>query len=149
VALEPGTGDLNRHKVIDTATELHFSDGIPGFPGLTKFALTDIDEDVEDPAFQLLQSLEDPEIALVAAHPWLFVPEYAPELAEIDQIELGTQKPEDAVVFCPVTIGDDEGQVYINLLGPFVVNLTSNKGRQIVPADSDWPVRTPVTVEYA
>jgi flagellar assembly factor FliW len=49
-------------------------------------------------------------------------------------------------VFCPVTLTGDPDVVYLNLLGPFVVHRESLEGRQVVLADSEWPVRAPITL---
>lgn len=128
------------------ANALHFPDGIPGFPGLTRFALVEI---VEDGAFQMLQSLEDEEVAMVVCVPWLFFPDYSPELSEEDQDALGLERPEDAIVFCPVTLEPEAGSVHLNLLGPFVVHRQTLVGRQVVLADSDYPVRATVELGAA
>jgi flagellar assembly factor FliW len=120
---------------------LRFRDGLPGFPGYERFALTEL---AEDGAFQLLQSVDDPDVSMVVTVPWLFFPEYAPELGEADQSDLGIERPEDATVFCPVTLDAEEETVYVNLLGPFIVNVRSRRGRQVVLADPDLPVRAAV-----
>jgi flagellar assembly factor FliW len=118
-----------------------FADGIPGFPGCHRFALVDL---AEDSAFQLLQSLDDPAVSMVVSVPWLFFPEYAPEIDDTDQRDLEIESPEDAAVFCPVTLDAEEETVYVNLLGPFIVNVRSRRGRQVVLADPDLPVRAAV-----
>jgi flagellar assembly factor FliW len=118
-----------------------FPDGIPGFPGCHRFALVDL---AEDSAFQLLQSLDDPGVSMVVSVPWLFFPQYAPELDESDQRDLDIRQPEDAAVFCPVTLDAEEETVYVNLLGPFIVNVRNRTGRQVVLSDPDLPVRAPV-----
>lgn len=120
---------------------LLFRDGIPGFPDHHRFAIVEI---VPDGAFELLQSLDDPDMAMVVCVPWLFFPDYAPELSDSDQRELGINTPEDAVVFCPVTLDPDEGVAYVNLLGPFIVNASTSQGRQVVLADGSQPTRAPV-----
>ncbi|HEX7098627.1 MAG TPA: flagellar assembly protein FliW [Acidimicrobiia bacterium] len=125
---------------------LHFPDGIPGFPHLTEFTLVEV---VEDGAFQLLQSLEDEDVAMVVCVPWLFFPDYAPEISEEDQEALGLERPEDAIVFCPVTLEPESRAVHLNLLGPFVVHRESLVGRQVVLADSDYPVRATVDLGAA
>ena len=117
---------------------LEFEDGIPGFPEARRFQLVEL---VEEGAFQLLQSVEDPGLALVVAVPWLFFPDYAPELSEVDQSGLEIESESDAVVFCAVTLDSDNKTAYMNLLGPFVVNVRSRKGRQIVLTDQDYPLR--------
>lgn len=123
--------------------EILFEEGIPGFAGLRRFALVSL---AEDSAFSLLQSLEDADVAMVVAVPWLFFPDYAPELAEADRESLDLRRPEDAVIFCPVTLDRERNTVYLNLLGPFVVNAATRRGRQVVLADSGYPVRAPVNL---
>lgn len=120
---------------------LVFPDGIPGFPGLTRFALVEL---VEEGAFQLLQSVEDENVAMVVCVPWIFFPDYAPVLSDDDQDELGLERPEDAVVFCPVTLEPESNVVHLNLMGPFVVHRDTHRGRQVVLADSEYPVRATV-----
>ena len=121
----------------ETEVALRFRDGIPGFPDHENFMLVGLSE---DSAFQQLQSLDDPSMSLIVCVPWLFFPEYAPELTEIEQEELGIETLDEAVVFCSVTIEDEE--IYVNLLGPFVVNSRTREGRQLVLAGSEYPVRS-------
>ena len=123
---------------------LRFEDGIPGFPSLRQFALMDVEPGA---AFQFLQSLEDPEVSMVVTVPWLFFPDYAPELSDAERTELQLDRPEDAIIFCPVTLNSQERTIYLNLLGPFVVNSKTRSGRQLVLADSGYPVRAPVKLE--
>jgi flagellar assembly factor FliW len=120
-----------------------FEDGIPGFPDAREFRLTEL---VEDGAFQILDSLDVPDLSMVVAVPWLFFPEYAPELSDLDQAGLDLESQEDAVVFCPVTLDATVGAAYMNLLGPFVVNSRTLRGRQIVLTDASYELRTPLPV---
>ena len=122
-----------------------FGDGIPGFPEARKFLLADIGGD--DAAFQLLQSVDDPDVSLVVTHPWLFFPDYAPEIPDADSAELGLSSADNAVVFCPVTLDAASEQIFINLLGPFVVNTETNRGRQVVLAESEYQSRVPVQLD--
>lgn len=120
---------------------LYFRDGIPGFPEAREFMLVDI---VEDGAFQILQSAQDPDLSMIVCVPWLFFPDYAPEISTIDQLGLGIDSPEDAVVFVPVTIDAESESVHLNLVGPFIVNARTREGRQVVLAESDYPLRATV-----
>jgi flagellar assembly factor FliW len=125
----------------DELPVLSFPDGIPGFPDARRFVLTDL---TDDGTFQLLEAL-DTELSMVVSVPWLFFPDYEPELGPEDQTELGIAEPQDALVFCSVTADDDSDDVlYVNLLGPFVVNATTRVGRQVVLVDQDLPVRAPI-----
>lgn len=125
---------------------LVFDDGIPGFPEARHFTLREV---VEEGVFQILQCLDDPDLSLVVAVPWLFFPEYAPELSDVDQLGLGLESQEDAVVFCPVTLDGERKTAHMNLLGPFVVNVRSRRGRQIVLTDQDYPLRAALPLEAA
>lgn len=130
---------------LSDAAVLRFPDGIPGFPACRRFRLDDL---VEDSVFQILTCLEDPAVSMIVAEPWTFFPDYEPELDEAERAELDLTKPDDAVVFCPVTLGETE-TVYVNLLGPFVVNARTRIGRQVVLADGSQPVRAEVALGVA
>lgn len=120
---------------------LSFPDGIPGFPGATRWVLTDL---VDDGAFQLLQSVDEPDLSMVVGVPWLFFPDYAPDLDDDEVTSLGIEDPEDVVLFCSVTVPEDGGGPTMNLLGPFVVNRHTRVGRQVVLGLDDAQVRTPL-----
>lgn len=122
---------------------LSFDDGIPGFPECRRFVLVDV---AEDSAFQYLQCLDDADVAMVVTVPWIFFPDYAPELTDIEQEELAIASSDDAVIFCPVTLDKTSESIFVNLLGPFVVNSRTRRGRQLVLADSEYPARAPVEI---
>lgn len=123
---------------------LRFPDGIPGFGQLRRFQLLSLGEDT---VFQLLQSTDEADISMVVVVPWLFFPDYEIDLPEDDRRRLGIERPEDAVVFSPVTLAAEERKVYVNLVGPFVVNPETGEGRQVVLSDSDHPLRAPVALD--
>lgn len=122
---------------------LTFPDGIPGFPTATQWVLTDL---VEDGAFQVLESLDDPDLSMVVGVPWLFFPDYAPDLADSEVQALGIDQPEDAILFCSVTVAEDGDGPTMNLLGPFVVNRHTHVGRQVVLGIDDAQVRAPLPI---
>lgn len=129
---------------IDAAEVITFEDGIPGFPDHREFVIVNF---VQDGAFQVLQSVADQNLSMIVASPWLFFPDYEPELTSLDQDGLALHDSAEAVVFCPVTISG--GSLYMNLLGPFVVNATNRLGRQVVLVDGQYEVRTPIPVQVA
>ena len=122
---------------------LTFPDGIPGFPTATRWVLTDL---VEDGAFQVLDSLDDPDLSMVVGVPWLFFPDYAPDLADSEVRALGIEQPEDAILVCSVTVAEDGDGPTMNLLGPFVVNRHTHVGRQVVLGLDDAQVRAPLPI---
>ncbi len=125
---------------------IEFEEGIPGFPDVTRFVLVDI---VDDGAFQTFQSVDDPSVGFVVAVPWLFFPDYAPVLTDVDQQGLDIERQEDAVVFCPVTVDGAASKAYMNLMGPFVVNVRTMRGRQIVLIDQELPLRAELPLNLA
>lgn len=125
---------------LDTAV-LTFADGIPGFGGLRRFLLSDL---TDDAMFQVLTCVDDPELSLVVASPWLFFGSYAPELPESDRLSLGIDEPTDAIVFCSVVVEDD--RLSMNLKAPFVANARNRQARQVVLEDRSLALRTPLTV---
>ena len=139
----PGTGAPQ--DVVSEDQVLLFHDGIPGFPASRRFSLLSIDPDSE---FRLLQSLDEPDVAMVVTVPWGLFPDYAPELEEVDRRELGIESPDDAVVFCPVRLDAPSRRAFVNLMGPFIVNAHTRAGRQVVLA-GDHPLRAVIDLGSA
>jgi flagellar assembly factor FliW len=124
---------------VDETKILTFPEGLLGFAGPQRFALVDAGD---DGTYFWLQSLDDAQLAFLAAVPWAFFPDYEPELSNADQDELGITDPSQALVFCLLTFTDEA--VSANLLGPLVVNADTRRGRQIVLGDSDYSARVPL-----
>ncbi len=122
-----------------TPPVLHFDNGIPGFGGAHRFALTDL---TDDSVFQEMVSLDDNGLRLVVASPWLFFPDYAPDIPEIDRLWLGLERQEDAILFCAVVV--EEEQLLMNLRAPFVAHATSLAARQVVLDDTELALRAPL-----
>ena len=120
---------------------LRFEDGIPGFPAARHFALSDL---TEDGTFQLLTCVDDPELSLVVASPWLFFPDYAPDIPTGDAEGLQLEQAEDAALFCSVIADDHEDRIALNLRAPFVANARTLAARQVVLLDEDLPLRADV-----
>ncbi|MEX1162765.1 MAG: flagellar assembly protein FliW, partial [Nitriliruptor sp.] len=54
-------------------TVLRFADGIPGFGHLHRFQLVSLGD---DSIFQLLESVDEPDVSMVVVVPWLLFPDY-------------------------------------------------------------------------
>ena len=128
---------------LDYLTErmLTFDDGIPGFPEAKRWVLVDLSE---DSVFQLLRSLDVPDVEIIVCVPWLYFPDYAPVLEDQDQDGLELESVEDVVLFCAVTLDGESRTATMNLLGPFVVNSRTRRGRQVVLAESEYTTRVPI-----
>lgn len=121
-----------------------FDDGIPGFPGSVHFRLVTAGDDT---AFQVLESLDEDDVAMLVTQPWLFFPDYAPDVPESDRERLGLTVPEDATLFCAVTVEGDRREAWANLRAPFVVNVRSRRARQVV-LEQDAPLRAPLPISW-
>jgi flagellar assembly factor FliW len=140
---------LTAEPEIEAERILHFADGIPGFPRSRRFVLVHMGQSEDqgggsDSAFQLLQSLDEPDVSIIVTVPWLFFPDYDFELSELEQAELAITAVEETVVFAPVTLDAEQQRIYLNLLGPIVINSATRQGRQVVLVDTDLPVRAAV-----
>lgn len=101
---------------------------------------------VDDSAFSLLTCPDDPAVSLVVARPWDFFPEYSLELDAEQEAELALETPDDAVVFCAVSIDREARRLFVNLRAPFVVHGRSREGRQVILGD-EHPLRAAVAME--
>jgi flagellar assembly factor FliW len=141
---------LTRGDDVSVSTDLdlpvlEFADGIPGFPGATRFVLVRLDESglVLD-----LQSLDDPAARFVVVPSVAFFPDYAPEIDDVTAVRLGLGAPDtapaDALVLLMVTVGDSLAESTANLMAPIVVNTAAQTAAQVVLDDPSLPLRAPL-----
>ena len=122
---------------LDTARIFDFPDGLLGFPDAKHFLAIDVEG---DPDMYWLQCVDDGGLAFLAISPWLYFPDYEPEIDEQEQQTLDLDQPDDATVLCLLTIDREADLITANLLGPLVLNTGAKRGRQVVLADVRWPV---------
>jgi flagellar assembly factor FliW len=122
---------------LDEERVFHFPDGIPGFAGAQSFVVLNADD---DPDVYWLQCVGDGSLAFLAISPWLYFPDYEPEINDTDQERLGLESVDDATVLCLLTVDREHELITANLLGPIVLNAVLRRGRQVVLADSRWPL---------
>lgn len=105
----------------------YFPNGVLGFEDLKEYALVS-DEDTQP--FKWLISMDEPVIGFPLLSPWIIDLNYKPG-RDID--------PERKVVFCIVTLRDDQGMT-ANLKAPIVLDIESHSGEQIIlPSDKYSP----------
>ncbi len=122
--------------------EIRFVRALPGFPGLTRFALVQVVDPAAgaEPVLFELVSLERPEVRFVSAVPGPFFPDYQVELDEETVGELGLTQATDALTLVLLTLAGEGGRPTANLLAPVVINGRSSVASQVILA-GDWPVR--------
>ncbi len=94
----------------------------------------------EDTEFYYLQSLEDAEITFILIDLKDRMPNYNPEV-EVEQLaDLGEIK-NNLGVFNICTVQDQIIDMTVNLLGPIVINLDTNKGKQVIVSKDEYTIK--------
>ena len=116
-----------------------FPRGLVGFEAQRDFALVRLRE---DSAFFLLQSCTDPQLGLMVADPYVYVPDYRIKISTAEQELLRLKNIREAVVLVTVTIppGKPEDAV-LNLVGPLVINIRLRRGMQVPQNQLRHPAR--------
>lgn len=125
----------------DNSQIYYFEQGIPGFEHLHQFEFTKIGDDLP---MQLMKSVEDENISLLVASPFLFYQEYEWELSESAKDELSIKDESDIEVWSVVTVPADPTNATLNLLAPLVLNKNKKVGKQLILHDSNYSSRTPL-----
>lgn len=134
-----GPIEIDERQIID------FPQGIFGFENHRAWALLDSSQK----PFYWLQCLEDPRLAFVIMDPLFFRPDYVADVSDEDQQALALEQGDDLIVFCIVTIPEDQSAMTANLQGPLLINKHSRRGRQGIQTDQRWKVRHRIMDELA
>lgn len=128
-----GTIEINERKIIN------FPHSIPGFTE-REFIVVMIEAHLP---FFWLQALHNPDLAFVIADPFLFFPDYTPNIGNADKVFLGIKN--DMLVYA-ITVVREGAYVTMNLLAPIIVNPATNIARQVVLENSSYTVRHNVSL---
>ncbi|MCI0536501.1 MAG: flagellar assembly protein FliW [Verrucomicrobiales bacterium] len=102
--------------------------GLPGFEPLKQCVLV---SETDQAPFSWLQVANDPSLAFIVISPFEILPEYSPDIPKEDIDFLEISSPEDALLFCIVTLRG-KGRATANLKGPIVLNRHTARGKQVV-----------------
>ncbi|WP_339298292.1 flagellar assembly protein FliW [Paenibacillus sp. FSL R5-0623] len=112
-----------------------FPKGLPGFEDKTEFTLIPW----EDTPFTYLQSIQEPGLSFLLVSPFVFMPSYSFELADIDKEELAIE--DQVTVYTIVTIHSQANNSTMNLLAPIVLNPENRLGKQVILHQSGYEPR--------
>jgi flagellar assembly factor FliW len=132
-----GEIDIAQEKIIT------FKNGIIGFPQYRKYTLIYDEDKKEKSAFMWMQSLEEPELAILVMDPLQLRSEYPVTLSDEGLSSLGKMGDEDAVVFVTVTVPQDLTKMTANLKAPIIVNTATGQAEQLI-VEEDYDVRHPI-----
>ena len=128
----------------DPASVLNFPEGLIGFEDLHDFVV--MPNEKEGPLFWI-QSIADPQVALVLTDPSNFFVDYnvAPEEDERNKIQLKEEEQFFSLVV--VTVHPDQ-KITLNLAAPILFAPQSNKAIQVILENSGYDIQTPLpTIE--
>ncbi len=134
LGLTPYDGELLKNLGEDAIVT--FDDGVPAFEDAKKFTLF-TNDDIKP--FMYLKSLELEELGFVCIDPFLVCKEYLIKISGTDLAHLQLKDPENALVFCFVTVRENPQENTANLLAPVIINLENKKAKQIIL--ENYPVR--------
>lgn len=145
---------LQRERpLVSTRYTLFFPEGLVGCPDWRHFVLQDLPSLPPDPVgdeagpadpheglLYMLRCLDDQAISFLVAEASRVYPEYVVELSPADIHALELEKVDQPLVLCTLTVRQRPLRVTANLLGPLVINPRTGLGRQVVLADTSYPV---------
>nr|WP_320113732.1 flagellar assembly protein FliW [uncultured Desulfuromonas sp.] len=124
----------------DPASVLTFPEGMIGFESLHEFVVMPNEKD--GPLFWI-QSVEDPEVALVLTDPTNFFLDYkvVPEAHECEK--LGIEEEGACFSLVVVTVPEDK-KITLNLAAPILFAPETNRAIQVILEKSGYDIRTPL-----
>lgn len=122
--------------------ELHFPDGLIGFPEGHRYTL--VRWGGPDSPYSLLRSLDANDLEFLVVPTAAFFPEYELEIDDGTAGRLGLDTADDALVLLVITLSDPVEASTANLLGPVVINTRTRKGMQVVVTDERYSTREPL-----
>lgn len=124
---------------IKEADVLSFANGIPGFANDKQFIIQPFGE-----AFSILQSIDDADVAFIVTSPFLYFDHFSVDLPDhlVQQLEIQSQK--DVAVWVIVSVRNPFSESTVNLKAPIIINVRTKTGKQYIPEQSDYSLRTPL-----
>lgn len=116
-------------RVIDPAKIIAFPRGLAGFEEEREFTLLQLRPDAP---LLILQSMKRPEVGLLVADPYSFLPSYPVMVGEAEQKLLQISATDETAILVTVSIPPGEPEkAMLNLTGPIVINHQARIGLQI------------------
>jgi flagellar assembly factor FliW len=130
---------------IDERQKIQMPKGLFGFESFREYVILD----AEKQPFYWLQSTGARQIAFILINPFLFRPDYELDINDAVLAEIGITTPENALIFCVVTVPGDGTPMTANLQGPLVINKETRIGCQVILADQRWKTKHDIMAELA
>jgi len=150
ISVDPVMNGTTQHLVTEFGTfdvgpseQISFPSGLPGFEACRKFVLLSSEE---LGVFQCLRSIEGPVASFIVVDPRRVLPTYRTVLSTADHVRLGSAGDGATLLWLAiVTLEDTTGQAHVNLRAPIVINPQMMVGYQLMPSNSLYPLRHPLS----
>jgi|WetSurMetagenome_2_1015567.scaffolds.fasta_scaffold1163280_1 flagellar assembly factor FliW len=127
---------------IDKGRIILFNEGLIGFPENKEYIVM---EHKPDSPFMWLQSVNNPGLAFVIMNPFQIFPGYLKDITPEEENALKPDNNETVMIFAIVTIPNGKPEEStVNLMGPVVVDTVTNKGKQVILANSGYSHHHPI-----
>ena len=127
---------------VDEENIFIFEDGIPAFENLKKFTIINPNNDNSDKnPFFWLQSIDDPDVSFIMMNVYDIIPDYDPMVYDDDLKSLGDISGNNLLIYNIVVIPKIVSKMTVNLKAPVVLNLATNKGKQVIVKNEDYPIK--------
>ncbi len=120
-------------------------EGLIGISGNRRFIL--IEKEDLNP-FVYLQSVDDPDFSLVVINPFLADNSYMIDIDPSDLEAIGAKEQEDFIVLSIVVLADRIEHITVNLKAPIIINVKSQKGKQIILQTLEYGVADPLVKRH-
>ena len=124
----------------DPSNVLHFPEGLIGLDHLKDFLV--MPNKKQGPLFWI-QSVADPEFAIVVTDPTNFFLDYSVLPDETERQKLEIDKDDTCFVLAIVSISENK-EITLNLSGPILYAPEANRGLQVILDDPHYQIRTPL-----
>lgn len=123
---------------VDKNKTIHFPEGLVGFTDYRNFVIIHIEKYWP---FLWLQSVDNGSLSFVMTDPFIFFPDYSPELSDDDVQFLGIDDPNAVVIYSLISFKKDIQQsTRFNLFAPLCINHKMNRAKQVILNNSKYGV---------
>jgi flagellar assembly factor FliW len=124
---------------VDESKIITLPEGLVGFEKYHRYIIISIDT---FKPFLWLQSVELGELSFLLTDPWLFFPDYTPELQDNDVNFLRIKDASTVATYCLIAFKNELKDTRFNLFAPLCINHDKNIGRQVILTNSGYSVAT-------
>lgn len=115
---------------------LHFDEGMVGFENIKRYVV--LDSANADTSLKWLQSVDEPHTAFPIMNPFEAKNDYEIEVDDVTKNALNINDTSEVAVCSVVTVPNKVTRMTTNLKSPIIINLTNNKGRQVIMHNSPY-----------